>query len=102
MNPTVRPLRALLEHTESLGEADAIFARPPFTLDSEAFIGHFDSESDVPDEVVSLGFAYFLGYWTIEEALEVFKGAPPTIEEKRDLLFHYGVYDGFPDWVFRR
>jgi hypothetical protein len=102
VNPTVRPLRELLERTELLGEADVIFARPPFTLESEAFVGHLDAESGVPDEVASIGFVYFLGYWTIDETLEVFTGDPPTTEEKRDLLFHYGVYDGFPNWVFRR
>jgi hypothetical protein len=102
VNPSVRPLRELLERTEALGEDDVIAARPPFSLDSEAVVAQLDTGHGVPDEILAQGFEYFLESSTIEEVLEVFKGTPPTANEKRDLLFHYGVYDGFPEWVYRR
>ena len=91
-----------LSQIYQLTERKIVFAKKPWTLDSDAEIGILDEELRVPSSVLQRGFSYFLDVATAHEVLEVFGRKPPTREEIVRLLFHYAQHDAFPDWVYER
>jgi hypothetical protein len=79
---------------------DVIFAKKPWTLDSEADIKPLDIELRVPKEIIDIGLTYFLEINVAKEVLEVFNERVPTNEERYALLIYYAENDAYPDWVY--
>lgn len=93
-------LQDILDQVTELGEDQVIFARRPWTLDSEAEIGELDDDSRVPQSVARRGLDYFLEAPVAWEVLEVFEQREATPTERRALLLFYAENDAYPDWAF--
>ena len=93
-------LREALDRVDQLTDDDVIFARKPWTLDSEAEIGRLDSNYRVPAVSTQRGLKYFLEASVINEVLEVFGDREPSAEQCRLLLMYYAENDAFPSWVY--
>jgi hypothetical protein len=93
-------LQEALDRIDQLSDDDVIFARTPWTLDSDAEIGPLDADLRVPVAITQRGLAYFLEASTANEVLEVFGDREPTAEQRRRLLMFYAEHDAFPDWVY--
>jgi hypothetical protein len=93
-------LENILDLVEQLNDDDVIFAKKPWTFDSEAEVGQLDSSFKGPEEFESRGLVYFLEATLIREVLEVFGDYKPTLTERRALLMYYAEYDAYPHWVY--
>ena len=82
------------------GEEEVVFAKRPWTLDSDATIGLLDEKLATPSQVRSAGYDYFLDVITAREVLGVFRGITPSRDQARGLLLYYGEFDAYPDWVY--
>ena len=82
-------------------ECEAIFARRPWTADSECMLVDMEDGDRVKD-VARSGFAYFMDVGTVLEVLEAFGKRRPKLEEKLRLLSHYAENDAYPEWVFAK
>lgn len=94
-------LESALDQVQQLQGDDVIFAKKPWTLDSEAEIASLDSDLRVPKEIADRGLAYFLEADVAREVLEVFGDHEPTLNEHRALLIYYAEHDAYPDWVYK-
>ena len=79
---------------------DVIFAKKPWTLDSEADVRPLDVDLHVPKEIVDIGLTYFLEINIAKEVLEVFEERVPTDEERYAVLIYYAENDAYPDWIY--
>ena len=96
-------LQEALDQVGQLSDDKVIFARRPWTLDTEAEIGTLEGENlSVPQEVRNRGFEYFLDVSVAQEVLEVFGNREPTVDEMHALLSHYAEHDAYPDWVYEQ
>src|SRR5580693_4783212 len=96
-------LQEALSGIENLGDDDVIFARKPWTLDTEAEVGHFDAGSRIPTEMTSRGLEYFLEVFIArEEVLDGIKEFLFSNAEKCALIIYYAEFDAFPEWSFER
>lgn len=95
-------LREALDRVEKMSQGDVIFARKPWTLESDAEIGTLDPDLRVPASVTARGFDYFLESSIANEALEVFGAYEATIGERRAMLLFYAENDAYPEWVYER
>jgi hypothetical protein len=94
-------LREAVDQVGQLDDDKVIFARRPWTLDTEAEIGTLDDENlGVPEAIRSRGLEYFLDVPVAKEVLEVFGDREPTVEQTRTLLLFYAEHDAYPDWVY--
>jgi hypothetical protein len=93
-------LQEALDQFAQLTDDDVIFARKPWTLDSEAEIGPFDEGCRVPETMKRRGLAYFLESHVIHEVLQAFGEHEPTPAERRALLLYYAQHDAYPDWLY--
>lgn len=80
-------------------ECEEIFARQPWSADSECMLVDLEEGDKFPKELVAAGFAYFLDVVTALEVLEAFGKRRPKMDEKLRLLSHYAEHDAYPDWV---
>jgi hypothetical protein len=94
-------LQDALDQVDQVSDDRVIFARKPWTLESEAEIAVFDADFRVPAEIGSRGLEYFLEVSIAIEALEVFGDRTPTTDERRALLLYYAENDAYPEWVYQ-
>lgn len=90
-----------LNQVERLFDSQVIFARKPWTLDSEALIGQLDEKFRVPAEVTERDLEYFLDVPVVKEVLSVFGARKPTPKERVELLLYYAENDAYPEWVYK-
>lgn len=94
-------LGAVLDQVTSLDDEMCIFAKKPWSLDSEAIVGRLEgNEFRIPQDFLDEGFEYFLEVHVAKEVLEVLDGHPETAEMKRNLLLFYAENDAYPEWVY--
>jgi hypothetical protein len=93
-------LQEALDQVGRLDDGKVIFARRPWTLDTEAEIATLDENLGVREVIRNRGLEYFLEVSVAEEVLEVFKDREPTVEERRALLLFYAEHDAYPGWVY--
>jgi hypothetical protein len=94
-------LGQLIDNLHELPEDQCIFARKPWTAESEAVAALLGKDFRVPDLAVR-GLVYFLEVPLIKEVLEVFGDRPASKKEKLNLLIFYAENDAYPDWVYKR
>ena len=93
-------LSEVLARVEEFSEEETIFSRRPWRFNEYAILVRMDEEGRIPSLTTAEGWDYFLEVTVAKEVLEVFEGAPPSPEERRNLLLFYAENDGFPDWVY--
>jgi hypothetical protein len=93
-------LQEILDRVDELGDDQVIFARRPWTPDSEAEIGKFNDNFRVPDATSNRGLDYFLEVSVAKEILEVFGETRPAPERIRALLMFYAENDAYPKWIY--
>ncbi|WP_031431885.1 DUF7716 domain-containing protein [Methylomicrobium agile] len=93
-------LRDAIDQITQLRDEEVIFARRPWTLDTDAYIGMLDENLRVPDVLINEGLEYFLEVSVAKEVLEVFGNRNPTLEQVRELLVFYAENDAYPQWVY--
>jgi hypothetical protein len=86
-----------IEKLRKLDDGATIFARRPWTGDSECTLATV--EDKLPKELKKAGFDYFLEVSVALEILGVFGRKRPTLEDKLRLIIFYAENDAFPDWV---
>ena len=91
-----------LDRIESLELDEVVFAKRPWTLETESEIGRLDDDNGVPPSVSNRGFDYFIDVPTALEVLEVLSTRDATPSDKRELLLHYGEFDAYPSWVYSK
>ena len=94
-------LEQALDELDKLGDEDVVFAKRPWTLDSEALIGQLDANMRVPQWIADQQFKYFLEVPVAKEVLEVFASRRPTLQQRRELLLYYAENDAYPSWVYQ-
>ncbi len=94
-------LEQALDQINGLTDDDVVFARKPWSMESEALIGQLDRDLRVPREIADQGFDYFIDVPVAIEVLDVFAGKKPTPKQRRDLLLYYAVHDAYPEWVYQ-
>jgi hypothetical protein len=87
---------------EDAGDDAVIFARRPWSPDTDSMIAPLDHDLRVPASIKDAGFDYFLEAPVVSEICEVFEGSPPTLDEKVRLVLYYAENDAFPEWVYSR
>ena len=96
-------LQEALNDIEKLGDDDVIFARKPWTLDTKAEVGHFDTGYRIPIEMASRGMEYFFeAHIAREEVLNGIKKYPLSDAERNALVIYYAEFEAFPEWLFER
>jgi len=86
-------LRDILHNILCIDEDSVIFAKRPWTLDSEAEIGKFDPGSRIPTSFTDRGFAYFLEVYLAKEFLEDLGNTLSAEEERLARLIYYAEND---------
>jgi len=94
-------LEHIFDNLNQLPETICIFARKPWQPSSEAAAAPLGQNFEVPADLLSLGFEYFLEVRVAREVLEVFSNKPSTKENKLRLLIFYAENDAYPDWVYK-
>lgn len=82
-------------------ECGTLFARRPWTADSECMLVDME-EGDRLKDVTPFGFTYFMDVGTVLEVLEAFGKRRPQMDEKLRLLSYYAENDAYPEWVFAK
>lgn len=95
-------LTEALDRIEALELDDVVFAKRPWTLQTESEIGRLDDDYGVPPGVSKRGFDYFIDVPTALEVLEVLSTRNATASDKRELLLHYAEFDAYPNWVYSK
>jgi hypothetical protein len=95
-------LGQLIDNLHELPKDQCIFARKPWTAESEAIAALLGKDFRVPLELSARGLAYFLEVFLIKEVLEVFGDRPACQKERLKLLIFYAENDAYPDWVYQR
>jgi hypothetical protein len=90
-------LGALLDRVDELGEDSTIYARRPWTCESEAFA---TSENDVDlVELARTGVAYLLEVSIAREVIDVWRswraGSSPTSLDRCMAVIHYALHDAY-------
>jgi len=93
-------LRDALDQADNLSDDKVIFARKPWTLETDADIGMLDADLRVPASITNRGLDYFLEVSVVHEVLGVFETRKSTADERRALLLYYAEYDAYPQWVY--
>jgi hypothetical protein len=86
-------LRDILHDLQTIDEDAVIFAKRPWTLDSETETGRFDPGYRIPASMTDRGFAYFLEAYLAKEFLEDLGNSLPTEEERFARLIYYAEND---------
>lgn len=94
-------LEEALDQVQQLDDDAVIFAKKPWTLESDAEIGPLDSDLRVPKPIIDRGLEYFLESSVVREVLEVFGNRESTEAERRALLMYYAENDAYPEWVYK-
>ncbi len=96
-------LQDALNGLDKLDDDDVIFARRPWTAESEAEIGRFDASSRIPAEQTSRSLEYFLEVFVArEDVLDGIEAYSLTPAERNALIIYYAEFDAFPEWLFER
>lgn len=95
-------LGQLIDNLDDLTKGQCIFARKPWTSQSEAIAAPLGKDFRVPPDLAARGLAYFLEMPLIEEVLEVLGDRPASKEDKLKLLIFYAENDAYPSWVYER
>lgn len=93
-------LKEALDQIDSLDESAVVFARRPWTLDSEAVVDRLDGEMRVPQHIAVSRFEYFIDVPVAKEVIGVFGSRPVTAQQRRELLLYYAENDAYPEWVY--
>lgn len=101
MRDCATKLAELLDHIHELPDSECIFARKPWPADSEAVTALLGEKHEVPSDITTLGFEYFLKVHVAKEVLEVLSGRKVSKDEKLRLLIFYAENDAYPDWVYK-
>lgn len=90
----MKKLIGLVQALDELDGEDVIFARPEWTLDSDADVFHLGEDGHKPSEPGRLGLEYFLEVEIAREVLEEFEGQADVGDaEKCERLIHYAKFD---------
>lgn len=84
---------------DQLEDADVLFARRPWSSQSDCIISRLDAECRVPQEISDRGLDYFIEVSLAREVLGAFGGRTPSEDERLRLLLHYAEYDAYPEWA---
>ena len=84
----------LIAKIDQLDDEDVIFVKQDISPTSEAGIFRLTSDYQIPEEVKTLGYHYFLEVDTIRQVLEEFRCYPgASIEEKCRRIIQYAIND---------
>lgn len=100
-NTNTGNLAGVLDRIVNLNDDEVIFAREPWTLETEALIGRLDANCGIPASISEEGYAYFLEAHVAKEVLQVLGERKSTVEQRRALLLHYAQHDAYPQWVYQ-
>ena len=92
-------LQDILDEVPMLDDLVCIFARRPWSLETEAEICPLESDWRVPASISARGLEYFLEVSVAQEVLEAFGGRTPTTDQRRSLLIYYAENDAYPRWL---
>jgi len=93
-------LGTVLESVSGLSDELCIFARRPWSINSEAEVGALDDGTHIPERITDRGLEYFLEVSTAKEVLTAFGERLVSPEEKQRLLVYYAENDAYPDWIY--
>jgi len=85
---------------EQMAERSVICVRGPFVIGGDAIITQLTSTFEIPDEVKTQGFAYFLEASEITELLEMISRKRASRETKAEFVCHYAEHDAYPSWFY--
>lgn len=91
-------LAAIVTGLESADDSLCIFAKRPWTGDSEAKLVRFTEDFRVPEEVRSAGYEYFLEVTVARD--EVLSG-PVALSDDQEVsaVIYFAENDAFPEWL---
>ncbi len=95
-------LEQLIGGLSEIPEDECIFARKPWSPNSEAITTRLEEDFKVPRNLTAVGLEYFLEVHVAKEVLKVFGDRPASKEDQLHLLIFYADNDTYPDWVYRR
>jgi len=93
-------LQKVVSDIDLLPESTYICVREPWEKSSETILVPYTENFDIPNEVKTQGFKYFLEVDTLREILEPFLVVNPTSDQIFEFVLYYAMYDAFPDWSF--
>ena len=91
--------QAILDVLDSDDEA-VIFAKCPWTAESDSVISTLTESHGIPEEMKKSGFDYFLEKEYVENLLVFRSRRRISIEQFVDLVIFYASNDAYPSWIF--
>ena len=82
----------LADHNEEL----TIYAKKPWSCDSEAVLAHEPDAGGLPPEAAAIGAVYFIEVFVANEFLDGWRASQPrstTVEEQSERLIRYALDD---------
>lgn len=90
-------LREILNQCDKLGEYDVVYARRPWSLDSEAAVIEYEEGQSVVRLLKGApSFEYFLEAPLATDIRQQAEGGGRSTEEALDVLLYYAENDAFP------
>lgn len=89
-------LREILNKSEELGEYDVVYAKRPWSLDSEACVIRYEPDESVPRLLSDLSYEYFLESALIRDIRKQVEDAGEPMAEALRIIVFYAENDAFP------
>jgi hypothetical protein len=84
---------------DQLPDETFICVRQPWGRHADTLLVPYSEDLDIPPEVLSQGFVYFLEVHVAREILDGFLEREPSLEQITDLILFYAENDAFPEWA---
>jgi hypothetical protein len=89
-------LREILNKSDELGEYDVVYAKRPWSLDTEACIIRYGPDESVPRLLSDSFYEYFLESALIHDIRTQVEDAGNPIAEAMRVILYYAENDAYP------
>jgi len=90
---TYQTLRSLIAEINQLEPTYTIFAREPFTGDSDAVVYDTAPSYTYPQEVIDSGLSYFLEVELAKDLIDGLLGPDADLDTRVARVIHYAIHD---------
>ena len=93
---TMTTLREIIANLDAFDDQLTIYARTPWTPESEAMVEREPDEGGLPEGARNSGMSYFLEVFLARDFLSSWAAAlpqPPSLDQRCDRLAQYALYD---------